>query len=516
MIPVFNLLDEPWLPVRFVDGSSARLGLLDTFRRSGEIAALADTTPPNLVAQYRLLLAILHRALSRAFPEGWRDKDRARWYDEGLPVEKICDYLEHWRERFWLFHSQYPFMQVAALGPFMREEAVKTGDDKYKPKPWTQIALDRTTGNNSVLFDHSLDGTPYSIEPAYAINTLLGFLQFKPGGTVKILRDSDKGCALTNTAAIIPVGTTLAQTLALNLHEASGQGASDDLPAWERSPLMLPDLRGGGRSATGYNDLYTRQSRAVLFLREESVTGLSIRQLYFAEGCALIKEGGLPDPMANYSSGKPLGFKKGRAVWRDLPSLLPDPVGSQPAVTLNLAAEIYERGNVDIRDKCIMVAGVASEPGRDKLLTWRIEHFILPTSLLKDKGKVRQLRERLGDLESLYEALEELAINTMAEVLVDTKNSDKTCKFALANSQFATCFFSNSERNLPSLMRLLADGQVEEALISWGHVLCRSAEAAWHQLLINLGGAPRALRADAKSQDAFHRILKKYTPLKES
>src|SRR5690606_30238891 len=82
-VKAFSLLDESWLPARLVDGRIKELGLLDIFRHSHQVVALAETAPPNLVAQYRLLLAILHRALTRAFPDGWKDKDRARWYREG-------------------------------------------------------------------------------------------------------------------------------------------------------------------------------------------------------------------------------------------------------------------------------------------------------------------------------------------------------------------------------------------------------------------------------------------------
>lgn len=132
MTPHFNLLDEPWLPVCFADGRVCDVGLLELFERAGEINALAETAPPNLIAEYRLLLAITHRALT--WGHGlWKDKDRARWYRDGLPQEVLRDYLEHWRERFWLFHPEQPFMQVAALACL--EET------RDKLKPWTQISL---------------------------------------------------------------------------------------------------------------------------------------------------------------------------------------------------------------------------------------------------------------------------------------------------------------------------------------------------------------------------------------
>ena len=217
----FNLLDEPWLPVRLGDGQVCDLGLLELFERAGEISALAETSPPSLIAQYRLLLAITHRALSQARGR-WTDVDRARWYQQGLPNDAIREYLQQWRERFWLFHPQQPFMQVAALA-----EVEETRD---KQKPWTQISLASANGNVPVVFDHSCDLTPRFISAADALRALLGFLQFTPGGLVKTIRDSDKAGALANTAAVMPLGASLAQSLCLALHPPT-QAAHKDCPA---------------------------------------------------------------------------------------------------------------------------------------------------------------------------------------------------------------------------------------------------------------------------------------------
>jgi CRISPR system Cascade subunit CasA len=57
LIPAFNLLDEPWLPVCFADGTVSAVGLLDLFDQVGHIRSLAETSPPSLIACDRLLLA---------------------------------------------------------------------------------------------------------------------------------------------------------------------------------------------------------------------------------------------------------------------------------------------------------------------------------------------------------------------------------------------------------------------------------------------------------------------------
>ena len=131
--PAFNLLDEPWIPIRTVHGEIREVSLTMALLHARDYAALAETSPPNLIALYRLLLAMLHRALTTHHGP-WRDVDRARWFRQGLPEESLRAYLTQWRDRFWLFHPEYPFMQVAALA-----EADETKD---KQKPWTQIALE--------------------------------------------------------------------------------------------------------------------------------------------------------------------------------------------------------------------------------------------------------------------------------------------------------------------------------------------------------------------------------------
>ncbi len=307
--PAFNLLDEPWIPVRFLDGTSAHLGLLECFARADRIRALAETSPPNLIALYRVLLAVTHRALTLSV-ETWQDKDRARWFREGFPPGAVEAYLEKWRERFWLFHPEHPFMQVAALAT-----AEETRD---KVKPWTQIALASACGAAPVLFDHAMDENPSCISFANACIALLGRLQFAPGGTIKVLRTSDNAGPLAGAAAVLPCGKTLQETLCLCLHGRSLEPESD-LPAWEKRAPQMKNLYAQPRLATGPNDRYTRLSRAILYLRSPENR---VRYVRYAAGLALKDDPNAPDPMASYRAVKDglvrLTFREGRAFWRDL------------------------------------------------------------------------------------------------------------------------------------------------------------------------------------------------------
>lgn len=504
----FCLLDEPWLPVRLTDGGIAEVGLLDVFRRSGEIAALAETAPPHLVAQYRLLLAIVHRALGHAMPQGWKDKDRAGWYRDGLPVDAILAYLEQWRERFWLFHPEYPCMQVAALAT-----AEETRD---KRKPWTQIALASANGNTPVVFDHACDDSPKPITPAVAIGTLLGFLQFTPGGLVKTLRDADKAGPLVNTAAAIPVGATLAQTLALCLHPAPGRRAQDDLPAWERPPLTLAALRGEPVLATGPNDRYTRQSRAVLLLREADGC---VRWLRFGAGFALGEDPHAPDPMASFRAGTNglvrLTFGEGRALWRDLPALVPNPSGdSQAAAVVGHAIALHAQlAPFEAVHQPLLVAGLASDQA--KLLRWRSEQIALPVALLEQAEKALYLRALVDRADALFDDLRGLATRMLAETLPDSASKDarSRARALLDAGPLAASYFAAAERSLAGLLDALGEGDFEQAGSQWNAVLRRSAQGAWGRVVTGLGHSPRALRADAKFRSRFQGLLNKHAPV---
>lgn len=501
----FSLLDEEWMPVRFVDGTVARLGLEEVFARSREIVALAETVPPSLVAQYRLLLVIVHRALVQARGR-WEDDDRADWHAEGLPLSDIHAYLAHWRDRFWLFHPQAPFLQAAALSA-----AAETRD---KRKPWTQIALASANGNTPVVFDHAWDGDPAAITAADAVCTLLGFLQFTPGGLVKSLRDADKAGALANTAAVVPLGPNLASTLCLALHPAPTAHADPDLPAWEREPLTTDQLRAAPVLATGPNDRYTRQSRAVLLVRENDG---DVRWLHFGAGQALGEDPHAPDPMASYRAGSNglvrLTFTEGRAIWRDLPVLVPDRgSGGQPAAVLGYAINLHLADSARPPYQRLLVAGVASDQA--KILRWRADSIALPSGVLLDPDKAQQLGSLLRAAESLFSEVRRLAAWMLAHALPDSKSKDTQgrARAMLEAGPFAAAYFVALERALPQALRELGEGARGDAADHWHQAMRGAAVRAWDQVLIGLGQSARALRADGEYAHRFYAILNKHCP----
>ena len=124
----FNLLTEPWVRVRRPDNTVQEVSLTDALLHAQDYVDLAGEMPTQDAAMLRLLLAVLFTVFSRVNvegePEPFEEEDDAlaRWGDlwqlEHFPEQPLRDYLEQWKDRFWLFHPTHPFWQVpgAAIG----------------------------------------------------------------------------------------------------------------------------------------------------------------------------------------------------------------------------------------------------------------------------------------------------------------------------------------------------------------------------------------------------------------
>lgn len=126
----FNLLEEPWIKVLTNDMKEREVSLLELFSHAHEYRQLAGETATQDAAIFRFLLAILATVFYRYEIDGTdsllseeNDSDPndviERWREyreQGHFSEKVFrNYLESCGERFWLFHPETPFYQVADL-----------------------------------------------------------------------------------------------------------------------------------------------------------------------------------------------------------------------------------------------------------------------------------------------------------------------------------------------------------------------------------------------------------------
>lgn len=124
----FNLVDEPWIRVLLPDGKVQEVGIKDVLLNAPEYVDLAGELPTQDVAVLRMLLAILHTVLSPVDEDGhhasFSSSDDALicwsevWNQGSFTKKPLEEYLDKWKDRFWLFHPKRPFWQTpqAAIG----------------------------------------------------------------------------------------------------------------------------------------------------------------------------------------------------------------------------------------------------------------------------------------------------------------------------------------------------------------------------------------------------------------
>ena len=336
--PEFNLLDEAWIPVRLLDGTIADVGLLELLRRTTDIADLACELPTQSIAIQRLVLAIAYRVAPPGDARDW-----ARQWEDGAPTEQMIEYLERWRDRFYLFGGRFPFMQVADL---------RTAKDSVSGLE--KLIADVPNGEQFFTTRHGR--ALACIPPSEAARWLVHAQAYDPSG----IRSGAVGDSQVKGGKGYPIGPSwcghlglvwlkgkdLDETLVLNLIPADAAGlrgveSSTEWGAcsWEaaepetsvRGDYSLLDPAGTPRELS-IPRLLTWHSRRIRLVGDSSgVTGVVL-----AQGDKLApQEMRLYEPQSlwKYSTPQskkfkadvymPRKFEAGRALWRNLPGTLP-------------------------------------------------------------------------------------------------------------------------------------------------------------------------------------------------
>ena len=394
----FNLIDEPWIPVRWLNGRRddrpEELGIRDTLLRAKDIAVIEDASPLVVAALHRFLLAVLYRAL-----EGPADIDQAKdWFKAGLPADKITAYLERWKHRFDLFDEKHPFFQIADFEP-------------NKWSAWTVLAAEYNTNQAKVLFDHTDVMQPAAIPASAAARWLLAAQTFAFTGNSELGYASFSPSA--NAVIVIPVGRNLEDTLLLNLVDQNRDVMKSDKPVWEVDPDSAKKLKEGiSRRVMGHAQLYTWPSRAIRLIGSESW----VSQVAYAAGVKVLgakseNATAFFDPMLAYlvdieKGNLPRQFSD-RGLWREFHSLLPGGDKKQEIAPLVIehATELTRRQRGRF-PKTVMALGLSNVPGKAKINYWRMERFALPETLLSEQPSAHaEIKELLVRAEVAHDAL---------------------------------------------------------------------------------------------------------------
>jgi CRISPR system Cascade subunit CasA len=330
MPPEFNLLDEPWIVVLTKDGMTKEVGIIELFRHAHEYVRLAGETTTQDTAILRMLLAILHRVFGLYTVDGEYDcvygedvdltKVLDRWqqvWDCGsLRQDVLMNYLEHYRERFWLFHPTRPFYQVAGLG----EDGAQASPTKYSSRKL--IGEIAESGNKVRLFSSRNGSKKNVLTDAEAARWLIHVIGFDDNAAKK----GGPGW-LGQLGVIIACGQNLFETLMFNFVMVQ----KPDGTPWKYVKLAATwepeEAKRGERIDIGHPQdpaaLLTLQSRRIELYHKNR----NDDRYELLGGDFFDKENAFCEPMTLWRRNKELAFvprthDSSAQMWRNLSSLL--------------------------------------------------------------------------------------------------------------------------------------------------------------------------------------------------
>jgi len=427
---LFNLVDEPWIPcVDIRHGRHQELSIREVLARSHELQEIDDPSPLVTISLYRLLLAILHRNFGPEDEEGWRKlRQRGAW--DAATLNSYFGNPDRYY-RFDLFGEQ-PFYQSASL-------------DIAAPEPISLLAHELASGNNATLFDHTSDARAPAVSPAQAACYLVAYHGFAFGGRITGESEPGKFGPLIKGALVLVRGTSLFETLLLNLHQYSHEYEEpwsmehDDCPAWE----CAEETQARSRLPRGHLDLLTWQSRRVRLIPERDDTGqIVVRFVVVRKGYwfpedfhrrnaeTMVAFSFSEKPGTGGDPYPPVLLQQDRAVWRDSHALFTPSEESRRPKMLDWLNRLANHGCLERHEiRYIDVFGLCTVPGKAKAILWRHERLPLPLVYLNDKELRDSLKQALdlanaaaGDLnESVKHLATVLRTPDLAKSLAPTR-----------------------------------------------------------------------------------------------
>ena len=339
----FNLIDEPWIRVMDSNCNVSEVSLKDAILNAHNYKSLSGELPTQDIAVMRLMLAVLHTVFSRADENGNEcpledneeeavDRWKALWKKGRFSEKAIDDYFEKWHERFWLFHPERPFGQVAGL---------TIGTDYDAPKLNGEIS----ESSNKVRFFSMYSGNEKSSLTYPQAARWLLYLNAYDDTSSKPTKEGKAKAGgslpspgvgwLGKLGLIYITGNNLFETLMLNLILVNENKVQENQnPLWEqekvsdaeRTEIALPyDLAA----------LYTLQSRRILLIRKDN----KVVSYKLLGGDFFEKENAFFEPMTVWSSPKkdngvssPKRHDSSKQMWREFSVLFEEKENKQAGV----------------------------------------------------------------------------------------------------------------------------------------------------------------------------------------
>lgn len=482
----FNLIDQPWIPVTNQNWQRQDISLTELLTTWETLKEIQADNPPTTLAIYRFLLAILHRAY-----EGPKNVDH--WeeiqQDNG---KKAIAYLNQWRDRFDLFHLDYPFMQDAAIQE-------KDAGEVY-------LASVLHGNNTSTVFCHEHQWSNAALTIPEAARLVLRLHNFDTGGRKTGATDSAAVLPMMDAANVLVRGKYLRETLLLNLieydtaREKPSVVTGEDTPAWERIAQKAKE-----RIPAGYIDYLTYQWRRVkLFVQDEQVIRVALHP-----GDRLPKDLSTSQWECGIAYTK---TKKGlmtvrlnsmRSLWRDSAVFLQSAETSSRPRILDWVAILKAEEGLVTSNLHLQVLGLNVDNA--KPLGWSSQQFAAPLIYLTDKSLWQSLSQAIAiaeDHQQLFRAFRGSPYHALAEVL---NNNDAGSFSATLDGE--SRYWATLDRTFQTLLGELPEDKTEDGngitygntkLPEWTKTVQKAARDAFTESIAsirNYEARAKALRA---------------------
>ena len=263
-MPRYNLLDEKWIQVASKD-TVEKVSIKELFANAAKYKELAGDMKTQDFAVMRVMLAILHTVFSRFDSKGdpyeffevdeksflqigeleendledYEDALYQTWIDIWNAKEfpkVVYEYLEKWRERFFLYDDKYPFFQVTK--EVIEKDAA--GGGEFYGKNINRLVSE--SNNKQAYFspkDESYKEYIVDDELARWLIKLQGYIGTSDKKKVGSAKTYSKGW-LYDLGGVYLQGNNLFETLMLNFviaHNENNNLLKSQKPCWEAETI---------------------------------------------------------------------------------------------------------------------------------------------------------------------------------------------------------------------------------------------------------------------------------------
>ncbi len=414
----YNLVEEPWINCTHLDGTPKKMGLREILLKAHELRGIESQNPLTIASTLRVLLALTHRIVDGPRKgRDWRDLYRAK----GFSKEIVDSYFQRTIGQFDLFSDEQPFYQTPKL-------SLIDSSGKSLPVSISILMLERASGNNKTIFDHTTDNTPLSLSPAEAARVLITAQMYSLGGIYKKTTNLFgnffrwENAVMVEGIYIALKGESLFETIMLNLLVYGSNepipSTDADCPVWERKDIgKAVGKRDEAIAPRGYLDYLTCKCRHVLLIPKQHNDRTVVEHVHVAPGELFI-------PLQNPGFMTKIS-KKGipyhphldvtRLVWRDSVALFAfDNTTDRRPKAFQQAMVMSREIQLPSRYQCLVVA-LANEDANP--LAWSLENLSIPLELLKNEDAVSALKAGMERAEQIEQALDNAVKSYIRKVL---------------------------------------------------------------------------------------------------